>query len=398
MLVSPFTFFRGAAIIQAHDLSLTPGTDFRVQVCGDAHISNFGIFASPERRLVFDINDFDETLSAPFEVDIKRFVASLEICGRDRGFSRECRESVIFEAAQYYRKIMLESSEMGNMDVYYRHLDVGKLVEENITSLDQKQLEKMQAFLNKALAKNNERAFEKLIEASENVLRIISNPPLIVPVRDMGEEEKKLYGEQTILEAFQLYKKTLPEDRRHLIDQYEVLELAHKVVGVGSVGRKAWILVMLGRENGDPLVLQLKEAEKSVLEEYYGASPYTCCGQRVVEGQRAIQTGGDILLGWEQMILPDGRRTDYYVRQLWDGKRSFDMNKITEKEYAGLSMLCATTLAYAHAKTGDRHALAGYLGDKEAFDNAMVNYAFAYADQNEADYAVFQKMNLQGFS
>lgn len=395
MLVSPFTFFRGSAILQAHDLAVTPRTGFRVQACGDAHISNFGIFGSPERRLVFDINDFDETLPAPFEVDVKRLAASIEICGRDRGFARHKREAAVYDAVQIYRKKLQECSEMGNMEVWYRHVDVENLIKANARQLDKRHMKKIQGILEKASAKNSERAMLKLMESYEGKLRIKSDPPLIVPVRELGEAERKLFGEENVLKALELYKESLPEDRKRLVEQYEMLELAHKVVGVGSVGRKAWILAMMGRENGDPLVLQVKAAEASVLEPYYGASAYAQCGQRVVEGQRAIQTAGDILLGWVQLKAPDGRRADYYVRQLWDAKWSADLAKITEEEYEALSLLCAATLAFAHAKTGDRHALAGYLGEETTFDEAMVRYASAYADQNEADYELFRKITAE---
>jgi hypothetical protein len=228
-------------------------------------------------------------------------------------------------------------------------------------------------------------------------IRIKSDPPLIVPFRELFGEEKELFEfRYNVRNALELYKETLPSERRRIIDQYEPLEMAHKVVGVGSVGRQAWILIMMGRENGDPLVLQIKEAEASVLEAYYGASIYEKCGQRVVEGQRAIQTAGDILLGWVRLDDPRGIRKDYYVRQLWDAKGSFDMETITLDMYRGLSLACAWSLAHAHAKTGDRHAIAAYLGKGDVFDNSMVSYASAYADQNEADYEMFLRMNSEG--
>ncbi len=398
MSVSPFTFFRGSAIIQAHDLAVTPGTEFIVQACGDAHIANFGIFGSPERRMVFDINDFDETLPAPFEVDVKRLVASIEICGRDRGFSKKEREAAVFDAAAFYRKSMLKYSELGNIDVWYDHLDAEKLIAENSKSATKDTLKEIRGLLDKAKAKNSERAIAKLTETVDGKLRIKSDPPIIVPTRDMVAEDKKLYDFRynipealNLQKAIDMYSESLPEDRRFLLKQYEPLELAHKVVGVGSVGRRAWIIVMMGRENGDPLVLQVKEAEKSVLEEYYGSSKYELCGQRVVEGQRAIQTVGDILLGWLRVNLPDGRKTDYYVRQLWDAMGSIDLTKLNGEGYHALSMICGRTLAHAHAKTGNRHAIAGYLGKDETFETAMMRYASDYADQNERDYELFKR-------
>ncbi|MDO4803998.1 MAG: DUF2252 domain-containing protein [Lachnospiraceae bacterium] len=393
MSVSPFTFFRGAAVIQAHDIASTPGTPFRVQACGDAHMSNFGIFASPERRLVFDINDFDETLPAPFEVDVKRLIASIEICGRCRGFTGEQSASAVHDAAAAYRQAMREYSDMGNLDVWYHHVDVEDLVEENADSMNKQQAKKVEEMREKVLAKNSDRAVRKLTETVDGRLRIKSDPPLIVPIREMLDSEKMLYDFKDIMKAIELYKESLPAERRGLIDQYQPIELAHKVVGVGSVGRKAWILIMMGRDNGDPLVLQIKEAEQSVLEKYYGASAYAECGRRVVEGQRAIQTAGDILLGWLRLNFQNGSRHDYYVRQLWDAKGSFDLDAISFEGYHKLSMLCARTLAHAHAKTGDRHAIAAYLGKGEVFERAMARYAIAYADQNEADYEEFMKFN-----
>ena len=390
MSVSPFTFFRGSAILQAHDLASMAGTGFRVQACGDAHIANFGIFASPERRLVFDINDFDETLPAPFEVDVKRLFASIEILGRDRGFSKKLRESAVYDAAELYRKTILEYSELGNMEVWYRHLDLERLLERYGDNIDPDQRKIVQDMLDKAQAKNSERAVKKLMETVDGKLRIKSEPPIIVPIRDMIKEERKLYDfHSNIGKALEMYKETLPEDRRKLISQYEPMEMAHKVVGVGSVGRRAWILVMKGRENGDPLVLQVKEAERSVLEEYYGYSNYQNSGQRVVEGQRAIQTAGDILLGWIQEKIPDERQIDYYVRQLWDAKGSIDLTTLKKEGYEPISQMCAWTLAHAHAKTGDRHTLAGYLGKSDEFSLAMVKYSKLYADQTEADYKEF---------
>ena len=393
MAASPFSFFRGSAILQAHDLAASPGTCFRVQACGDAHISNFGIFASPERRLVFDINDFDETLPAPFEVDIKRLAASIEICGRQRGFTKEKRTEAVRDAAAFYRKSMAEFSEMGNLEVWYKHLDIESYLRESTLLSDKKQLREIRDTIRKSLSKTSERAVRKLTETVDGKLRIKSNPPLIVPVRDLTKEQKPLFDfHHDLRKAIDLYRKSLSVDRQILIDQYEPLEVAHKVVGVGSVGRQAWILIMMGRENGDPLVLQIKEAETSVLETYYGASLYSKSGQRVVEGQRSIQTAGDILLGWVRLKMPSGGRKDYYVRQMWDAKGSIDMETISAEGYHGISLACAWVLAHAHAKTGDRHAIAAYLGKGEAFENAMVSYSGAYADQNEADYEMFLKI------
>ena len=393
MSASPFSFFRGSAILQAHDLAASPGTCFRIQACGDAHISNFGIFASPERRMVFDINDFDETLPAPFEVDIKRLTASIEICGRQRGFTKEQRSEAVCDAAAFYRKAMAEFSEMGNLEVWYKHLDIESYLKKSTVQSDKKQVKEIRDTIRKSLSKTSEWAVTKLTETVDGKLRIKSNPPLIVPARDLTKEQKVVFDfNHDLKKAIDLYKKSLSIDRQILIDQYEPLEVAHKVVGVGSVGRQAWILIMMGRENGDPLVLQIKEAEASVHEAYYGASKYSKSGQRVVEGQRSIQTAGDILLGWVRLKNQSSGKKDYYVRQMWDAKGSIDMETISEEAYHGISLACAWTLAHAHAKTGDRHAIAAYLGRGEAFEKAMVSYSRAYADQNEADYEMFLKM------
>ena len=393
MSASPFSFFRGSAILQAHDLAASPGTCFRIQACGDAHISNFGIFASPERRMVFDINDFDETLPAPFEVDIKRLTASIEICGRQRGFTKEQRSEAVRDAAAFYRKAMAEFSEMGNLEVWYKHLDIESYLKKSTVQSDKKQVKEIRDTIRKSLSKTSEWAVTKLTETVDGKLRIKSNPPLIVPARDLTKEQKVVFDfNHDLKKAIDLYKKSLSIDRQILIDQYEPLEVAHKVVGVGSVGRQAWILIMMGRENGDPLVLQIKEAEASVHEAYYGASKYSKSGQRVVEGQRSIQTAGDILLGWARLKNQSGGKKDYYVRQMWDAKGSIDMETISADAYRGISLACAWTLAHAHAKTGDRHAIAAYLGKSDVFEDAMVSYSCAYADQNEADYEMFLKM------
>lgn len=392
MAVSPFTFFRGTALLQAHDLAKMPGTPFSAQLCGDAHISNFGIFASPERRMVCDINDFDETLEAPFEFDVKRLVASVEICGRDRGFSEAEREETVGRCARVYRETMRQFSEMGNLDVWYTHLDIEELVREREEQIDDRMKENVKETLEKARRKNSGRALHKLTEEVDGKLRIKSDPPIVVPLRELVGEEKNLYDfKHNLREAIALYQQSLPLERRGILDQYEPVELARKVVGVGSVGTRSWILVMTGIGKEDPLVLQIKEAGPSVLEQYYRKSPFPESGRRVVEGQRAIQTAGDILLGWMSFCTKEGIKGDYYVRQLWDAKGSFDLDTIRPEGLRKLSCMCAWILAHAHAKTGNRHMIAGYLGQGESFDRAMVRYARAYADQNEADYEMFMK-------
>ena len=393
MAVSPFTFFRGSAIIQANDQASKPYTDLYAQACGDAHISNFGLFASPERRLIFDINDFDETAPAPFECDVKRLCASIEVCGRERGMSKQDRKEAVLQAARVYRQTMREFSDMGTIQVWYQHIDVETVMNEYSDSLDEEQKKNMQAIVDKALQKNSERAVKKLTETIDGKIRIKSDPPLITPVRDLVGDEKVIYGfRHNVQDTLDAYKLSLPVERRSIIDQYEPVDMAHKVVGIGSVGTQAWILVMMGRKNGDPLVLQIKEAGDSVLEPYFGKSNIALHGQRVVEGQRAIQTAGDILLGWVRLAPPTGEQKDYYVRQLWDAKGSIEVESISDKGFTGMGGFCAWTLAHAHAKTGNRHAIAGYLGKGDDFEKAMVKYASAYADQVEYDYEMFLKM------
>lgn len=399
MSESAFAFFRGAAVTMTADLAGTQTTGIRVQACGDAHIANFGIFASAERRLVFDINDFDETLPAPWEWDLKRLCTSVEICGRDRGFSREERAYAVRTAADSYRDSMREYSRMGMLDVWYDHMDLEKM-HEDFSGSEEKLGDfsgsQMQKAMEKAIQKNREKAMEKLTERVDGRIRIISKPPLIVPFREMEEpEEMGMTGSRAsefLGLVMRQYRLSLPKERRYLVDQYSLCDAARKVVGVGSVGTRAWILVMEGDGEHDPLILQVKEAGPSVLEPYVGRSEYLEHGRRVVEGQRAIQTAGDILTGWVRLPDFNGRVMDYYVRQLWDCKGSIDLKKVTSEELSGYAALCGRTLAHAHAKTGDRHAISSYMGKGDVFIDSMVRFASAYADQNELDYRKFLEL------
>ena len=392
MSVSPFAFYRGAAIIMADDLSRTARTGIMVQACGDAHIANFGAFASPERRLVFDINDFDETLPGPWEWDVKRLITSIEICGRHCGFSENDRTEAVLAAARIYRRAMLRFSETGNMSMWYEHIDLEKLYRVHEGELGIQKARTIHKAAVKAMSKTNEGAFSKLTEVVDGQIQIKSDPPLIVPLRDIqgyaGSKRVKK-TEQIISDALRSYRRSLPRERRILIDRYRVVDIARKVVGVGSVGNRALIVVMEGVSENDPLVLQVKEAQASVLENYLGKSTFAEHGRRVIEGQRAIQTAGDILLGWARIQEADGVQRDYYVRQLWDSKGSVNLEKISPDELSAIASMCAWTLAHAHAKTGDRHGIAGYLGQSKAFEEAMLRFARSYADQNERDYEVF---------
>ena len=405
MSASAFTFYRGGALIMASDLSDTPTTGIQVQACGDAHISNFGLFSSPERRTVFDINDFDETLPGPWEWDVKRLAASVEICGRDNGFSKKERKAAVAACVKGYREGMAKFAGMGHLDVWYAHLDVEELRAKVATNLDEKTTKAADKVLSKARGKNNARAIQKLTEVVNGELRIVSDPPVIVPMRDIAANSPNAriaehFDEDSLERLMRAilveYRASLNSDMSKLIGEYTAVDMAHKVVGVGSVGTRAWIIVLQGANEDDPLVLQVKEAQESVLERFVGKSKYKQHGHRVVAGQRAIQTASDMLLGWCRLLGEDGKRKDYYVRQLWDGKGSIDLSKLKPAQLTRLATACGWTLAHAHARTGDRFAIASYLGDSDKFDKALVKFASAYADQNELDYQRFMEAYKAG--
>ena len=398
MSASAFTFYRGGALIMASDLSNTPSTGIRVQACGDAHISNFGLFYSPERRTVFDINDFDETSVGPWEWDIKRLAASVEICGRDNGFSKKERKKAVRACVAGYREGMAGFAEMGNLEVWYAHLDIDAVLDKLIDSMDELSKKRAGKTIKKAKGKDSSRAIQKLTEVVDGKLEIINMPPVIVPMRELAKGSDKLaerFDEDKLTALMKAvlgkYRDTLPSDKKKLVADYEPVDMAHKVVGVGSVGTRAWIIVLKGADENDPLVLQVKEAQASVLERFCGKSPYRQHGHRVVSGQRAMQTASDMLLGWCRLPDIDGKSKDYYVRQLWDGKGSIDLSMLSPNQLSRLARACGWTLAHAHARTGDRFAIAAYLGDGNEFDKALVKFAAAYADQNEADYARFME-------
>lgn len=402
MSASAFTFYRGGALIMASDLSGTPSTEIIVQACGDAHISNFGLFLSPERRTVFDINDFDETARGPWEWDIKRLAASVEICGCDNGFSKKQRKAAVLECVRGYREAMLEFAKMGNLDVWYDHVDVDTM--KDLIKVDKSTKKAATKLLKKSKNKNSARAVRKLTEVVDGKLRIISDPPLVVPLRDLAanldgspstaglERMLGIEGSERLIAAILTeYKRTLSPDRRRLVSSYTPIDMAHKVVGVGSVGTRAWIIVLRGASEDDSLVLQVKEAQTSVLEQFVGKSKAHCHGERVVWGQRAMQTASDPLLGWCKLPGLDGKIKSYYVRQLWDGKGSLDLSLLDPEQLAKFAHTCGWTLAHAHARTGDRFAIAAYLGETDEFDRALAKFARAYAKQNKADYKRFME-------
>jgi uncharacterized protein (DUF2252 family) len=387
MLVSPFTFFRGAALIMADDLATEPRTTLRVQLCGDAHLSNFGVFGSPERRLLFDINDFDETLPGPWEWDVKRLAASFEVAGRDNGFSEAERREVVRSCAEEYRTAMRTFAGMGNLEVWYSSMDVEARVNELRSLGTRKQVKRTEQTLAKARTKDSMQAFSKLTHMVDGEPRIISDPPLIEPMEDLaaGIDPDQLYA--ALHEILRAYRRTLISDRKQLLEQYRMVHVARKVVGVGSVGTRAYIALLLGREDGDPLFLQLKEAQQSVLEGHVAKSTFKNSGERVVTGQRLMQSSSDIFLGWCHVTSGlDERPRDFYGRQLRDWKGSAVIEQMVPKGMAIYGRLCGWTLARAHARSGDRVAIAAYLGGSDTFDRAMCDFAAAYADQNERDY------------
>jgi uncharacterized protein (DUF2252 family) len=398
MLTSPFAFYRGGALIMAADLAQTPASGLRVQLCGDAHLSNFGVFGSPERNLVFDINDFDETAPGPWEWDVKRLAASFAIGGRENGFNDKERRAVVLATVRAYREAMLAFARMRNLEVWYAHLSVEQAVAEFTAGVDPKRLKKAEAVIEKSRTKDSMSAYEKLTRLVDGEPRIISDPPLIVPIDELlpTQMERDAFEEQT-RNLLRSYRRTLETDRRHLLEQFRFVDLARKVVGVGSVGTRAWIALFLGADEVDPLFLQIKEAQPSVLERFVGKSEYGNCGQRVVAGQRLMQATSDIFLGWQHVSAGlDGAERDFYVRQLKDWKGSFAFEAAVPTGAAAYGKACGWTLARAHARAGDRVAIAAYLGRSDVFDHAIAEFAETYADQNERDYQALQRAVREG--
>jgi uncharacterized protein (DUF2252 family) len=388
MLVSPFAFYRGAALIMASDLAATPISGLRVQLCGDAHLSNFGVFGSPERNLVFDINDFDETAPGPWEWDVKRLAASFAVGGRENGFSEGARRTTVMATVQSYRDAMARFAGMRNLEVWYAGLPVEQAFREFKAGTNRKRLTQVKADIARSRTKDSMHALEKLTRVVDGEPRIISDPPLIVPFDDLlpkGSNPRAVQDE--IRNLIRRYRRTLETDRRHLLEEFRFVDLARKVVGVGSVGTRAWIALFIGTDGQDPLFLQIKEAQRSVLEQFVGKSEYTNCGQRVVAGQRLMQTTSDIFLGWNHTTFSlDGQERDYYVRQLKDWKGSFEFEEAVPTGAVAYARVCGWTLARAHARSGDRIAIASYLGTGDVFDQAIATFAETYADQNERDY------------
>jgi uncharacterized protein (DUF2252 family) len=438
MMVSPFTFYRGAAKIMAADLKDTPVAGLGAQLCGDAHLSNFGAFASPERVLLFDVNDFDETLPGPFEYDVKRMAASFAIAARNNGFSRADARAATLASVTAYREAMASFAQMGTMDIWYAHLDEDELragirtvvagtarqekraakaekadkgakapkkaekraaKQEKADREQEKAAKAAEKRADKTLAKAHTRdslqALSKLCEQVDGTYRIVSQPPIVVPARDLAAT----YGLSldqvmpAIHEQFRAYRATLQDDRRHLLERFEIVDAARKVVGVGSVGTRAFIVLLQGRDARDPLFLQIKEATASVLESHLPKSRYRQHGERVVQGQRMMQAASDIYLGWTKGL--DVKR-HFYWRQLRDMKGSADVESAIPLGLTYYAQICGWTLARAHARSGDPVAIAEYLGSSDAFDRSITDFSQRYADQNEQDYQEFVKAIRSG--
>jgi uncharacterized protein (DUF2252 family) len=401
MLVSPFTFYRGAAKIMAADLAGTPTAGLQVQLCGDAHLSNFGAFASPERRLLFDLNDFDETLPGPFEYDVKRLAASFTIAGRNNGFGKADTKAATLGSVTAYREAMAGFAQMGTMEVWYAHLDEAELQQRlrdaaatAAKKKTKKEVIQAEKTLRKGAAKARTRdslqALSKLGELVDGRYRIVSQPPIVVPMREL----EATYGlssdqmERALHQQFRAYRATLRDDQRQLLERFQLVDMARKVVGVGSVGTRAFIALLQGRDQDDPLFLQVKEATASVLEDHLPKSRYRQHGERVVYGQRMMQAASDIYLGWTKGV--DVTR-HYYWRQLRDMKASAEVESMTPVGLRMYAAMCGWTLARAHARSGDPVAIAAYLGKRDTFDQAISDFSQAYADQNERDYQGFAK-------
>jgi uncharacterized protein (DUF2252 family) len=396
MAASPFAFFRGAAYVMASDLAGTPRSEIRVQLCGDAHLSNFGGFASPERDLVFDVNDFDETLPGPWEWDVKRLAASIAIAGRERGFTARQRRDVVGATVREYRVGMRSFAGLHNLAIWYSRLDATTILARFEREAGPQQIKAFRKTTAKATTKDNARAFSRLATTVGGEPRIVSDPPLLVRIEDLVSPEQAAEFQGRMHELLRTYRASLQGDRRRLLERYRYVDLARKVVGVGSVGTRAWVVLMLGRDDEDPLFLQCKEAQPSVLEPFLGKSEFSHHGRRVVEGQRMMQASSDIMLGWLRATGIDGETRDFYVRQLWDWKSSADVGVMAPAGMAIYGRMCGWTLARAHARSGDCITISSYLGSGDAFDRAIERFAETYADQNELDHRALQEAVASG--
>jgi uncharacterized protein (DUF2252 family) len=388
MATSPFAFYRGAAAVMADDLSRTASPGLRAQLCGDAHLMNFGLFHTPERALIFGLNDFDETLPGPFEWDVKRLAASVEIAGREQGLGASRRHAAVLATVRAYREAMLGFAQQGNLEVWYARLPAlelqARLAEHRRTRRAAKEVH---GEVRKALRRDHLRAFDRLLETVDGEIRFVSDPPILVPVEELLDERQRARYVEVVQAFLRQYRESLAPHVRGLVEGYRFVHIARKVVGVGSVGTRAWVVLMMGPSARDPLLLQLKEAGCSVLEPYLEPTVYASQGRRVVEGQRFMQAASDGLLGWYGLTGWDDRQHDYYVRQLWDGKASIDVSRLDAAGLLAYGEACGWTLARGHARSGDRIAIAAYLGEGDGFDVAIAESAIRYDDLGEADHA-----------
>ncbi|MER6671872.1 DUF2252 domain-containing protein [Streptomyces sp. NPDC000983] len=386
MLESPFRFYRGAAAIMAADLGAAPDTGLTVQLCGDAHLLNFRLLASPERHLVFDINDFDETLAGPFEWDVKRLAASFVIAARANGFGTAEQNRAVRECVRSYRERMREFAGMHTLDIWYAQDDVDHMRTLMAAAMDKKARRRTEQATAKARTRTHMQAFERLTRNTPQGRRIAPDPPLITPLADLGGPEEAAQWKE-LAAVIDQYTTSLSSEKRHLLSHFRVADMARKVVGVGSVGTRCWILLMLGRDDDDPLLLQAKEAQQSVLAAQTGGDPWDNQGRRVVSGQRLIQTTSDIFLGWTHVVGLDGQGRDFYVRQLRDWKGIARPETMDPRMLDLFAHVCGASLARAHARSGDPVAITAYLGGSDRFDRALAEFAQSYADQNERDFA-----------
>ena len=387
MASSAFAFYRGAALVMASDLSTTPTSGLRTQLCGDAHMSNFGVFGSPERHLLFDLNDFDETAPGPFEWDVKRLAASLEIAGRANEFKAKQRRAVVVAAVQSYRESMRGFAQQGNLGVWYAKLDVDEALAASRSQLSLEGARRTEAALAKARTRDSMNALEKMTTTVNGRARIVGDPPLVETIDSLFPDRDPDEVMTEMRDLIRAYRTSLVPDRRYLLEQYRLVDMARKVVGVGSVGTRCWILLLEGVDGGDPLFLQAKEAGDSVLSRFTGTKYRGQNGERVVTGQRLMQAASDIFLGWQRVDGIDGTTRDFYVRQLRDWKASLAVEQMVPAGMTVYGRMCGWTLARAHARAGDRVQIASYLGRKDTFDQAVADFAVSYADQNERDYA-----------
>lgn len=387
MAADGFGFLRGAAAIMAADLATGPSSDLSVQLCGDAHLSNFGVFYSPERRLVFDINDFDETHPGPFEWDLKRLAASVAVAGDGLALSRASQERAAIAAVRTYREAMAKFAQMPSLDVWYAHLDVEGALQDLSGVLSDEAARHTEGLLERARSRHARRAYEKLVIATDEGPQIRSDPPLLVPMRELAEPVNAATAYGFLVDVLRGYESSLPLDRRHLLHQFTPIDAARKVVGVGSVGTRCYVVLLLGRDADDPFFLQIKEATHSVLEPYLGPSKLATAGQRVVAGQQLIQATADEFLGWFTAPDESGSDRNFYVRQLFDGKASADVTSFDASLLRSYAQVCGWTLARAHARSGDRFAISSYLGKSDVFDRAIAAFALAYVARNHTDHA-----------